>query len=81
MKKTEVEKKVIEFIYEQVSSTPIENIKLNASLKDDISLDSLDIYEIAMKVEKEYDITIADDVLGKWYYVNDIVNTVLDLAE
>ena len=81
MKKTAVEKQVIEFIYEQVSGTPNENINLNASLKNDLSLDSLDIYEIAMKVEKEYDISIADDVLGKWYYVNDIVDTILDLAE
>lgn len=36
----------------------------------DMGVDELDIVEMVMKLEREFDISISDDVLDKFYIVN-----------
>lgn len=49
-------------------------ITLESNLVDDLNADSLDIVELIMDVEQEYDITIPDEDLPAVVTVKDIVS-------
>ena len=49
------------------------NITLDSNLVDDLNADSLDIVELIMDVEQEFDITIPDEDLPAVATVKDIV--------
>lgn len=51
-------------------------ITMDARLTDDLGMDSLDIVEFIMKIEKEFDLTIddADPILNDIKTVGDVVN-------
>ena len=49
------------------------NIKMESRLVDDLKADSLDIVELIMNLEQEYDIQVEDDSLEKLVTVGDIV--------
>lgn len=51
-----------------------EKITLNAKLKDDLNLDSLDSVELIMSAEEEFGIEIPDEDVMNFKTVNDIVN-------
>lgn len=51
-----------------------EEVVPGASLKDDMSLDSLDQVEFVMKVEKQFNITVDDEDMEKIKTVQDVVN-------
>jgi acyl carrier protein len=67
--------KVREIVAEQLGATH-EEITMEASLIDDLGADSLDIVEIVMAVEEEFDLEIGEDDLHKLQTVGDIVNYV-----
>lgn len=50
-----------------------EDVKLEASLKDDLDVDSLDAVEVNMALEEEFGIEIPDDELFAMKTVGDIV--------
>lgn len=49
-------------------------ITLDAKLKEDLELDSLDSVELIMSAEEEFGIEIPDEDVMKFKTVNDIVN-------
>jgi len=49
-------------------------ITLDAKLKEDLELDSLDSVELIMSAEKEFGIEIPDEDVMNFKTVNDIVN-------
>ena len=51
-----------------------EKITLDAKLKDDLNLDSLDSVELIMSAEEEFGIEISDEDVMNFKTVNDIVN-------
>lgn len=51
-----------------------DKITLDAKLKDDLNLDSLDSVEIIMSAEEEFGIEIPDEDVMNFKTVNDIVN-------
>lgn len=51
-----------------------EKITLDAKLKDDLNLDSLDSVELIMSAEEEFGIKIPDEDVMNFKTVNDIVN-------
>ena len=55
-----LEKKVSELIVEQLGVTE-EEVKPEASFIDDLGADSLDIVELVMAMEEEFDIEIPDE--------------------
>jgi len=69
----QIEEKVRKIV---MKSSGCESDELNGdtSLRNDLSLDSLDIVEIIMNVEKEFDIMIDDDDVDKM----DTFNSVID---
>lgn len=75
----EIKNKIINFLKEEFinySDFEISGVNLDTNL-DEIGLDSLDLVEITMDLECEFEIEIYDDEAYAWQTPNDIVNTVL----
>lgn len=64
---------VIEIISE-VTEFPIENIKLESNLLNDLELESLDIVNLIAEFEKKYKISIKDEEIKCFQTVEDIIN-------
>jgi acyl carrier protein len=64
--------KIKEIIVEQLGVDP-EKVKSEASFIDDLGADSLDIVELVMAMEEEFDIEIPDEDAEKLRTVNDVV--------
>ncbi|WP_411346070.1 acyl carrier protein [Paenibacillus sp. WLX1005] len=50
------------------------DIKLESSFKDDLGADSLDVVELVMELEEEFDIEISDEDAEKITTVGEVVN-------
>ncbi|MFB5660599.1 acyl carrier protein [Alteribacillus sp. HJP-4] len=49
-------------------------VKLEATFKDDLGADSLDVVELVMELEDEFDLEISDEEAEKIVTVADVVN-------
>lgn len=74
-----------EEIFEKVKGVIVEqlgvaegNITMKASFIDDLGADSLDIVELIMALEEEFDIEIADSDAEKVVTVGDVVEYIKD---
>ncbi|GAB6189286.1 acyl carrier protein [Marinitoga arctica] len=72
MEKKELFEKVVEIMSESLSVEK-EKITENASLTDDLDLDSLELVDLTMDFENELGISIDDSELEKIKTVGDIV--------
>lgn len=63
-----------------ISTTNIDEglVTLDASLKDDLGIDSLDSVEIVLELESRFDIKISDEELASIKTVGDIVKILED---
>ena len=68
-----VEEKVKNIIVEQLG-VDMESVTAEASFIDDLGADSLDIVELVMTMEEEFDLEIPDEDAEKIKTVNDVVN-------
>ena len=64
--------KLKEIIAEQLSVNEDE-IKAESNFKDDLGADSLDLFELVMSLEEEYDVEIPSEDLEKSATVNDVM--------
>ena len=69
--------KMKENIAEQLGVSDDE-VTLEASLKDDLDADSLDLFELVMALEEEYDVEIPSDDLTELNTVGDVINYLKD---
>ncbi|MBY0314964.1 MAG: acyl carrier protein [Bdellovibrionales bacterium] len=69
----EVPAKIKEVIVEQLG-VDAERVKSEASFIDDLGADSLDIVELVMAMEEEFNIEIPDEEAEKLKTVNDVVS-------
>ena len=67
-----VEEKVIAIVSEQLN-IPKEDIKLESSFVDDLKADSLDVVELVMRFEEEFEIEIPDEDAEKITTVGEAV--------
>ena len=65
-------------IIEEITGINADEIAIDATL-DDLDLDSLDVVEIMMASEDEFDITIEDETVEKAKTIGDIVDIITDL--
>lgn len=71
--KMSVSPKVKEIIVEQLGVDP-EKVKPEASFIDDLGADSLDIVELVMAMEEEFDLEIPDEDAEKLKTVQDVAS-------
>ena len=69
--------KMKEIIAEQLGVSEDE-VTLQASFKDDLDADSLDLFELVMALEEEYDVEIPSDDLTELNTVGDVINYLKD---
>lgn len=70
-----VEDKVRDIIVEQLGVSPDEVVP-EASFIDDLGADSLDIVELVMAIEEEFDLEISDDDAEKMQTIGDAISYV-----
>ena len=68
-----IQPKVMKIIEEQLGVDP-ERVKPEASFIDDLGADSLDIVELVMAMEEEFDIEIPDEDAEKLRTVQDVMS-------
>ena len=66
-----VNAKVKDIVVEQLGVDP-EKVKLEAKFIEDLGADSLDIVELVMAMEEEFDLEIPDEDAEKLKTVNDV---------
>ena len=77
MSSEEVFEKVKEVIVEQLGVTE-NSVTIDASFIDDLGADSLDIVELIMALEEEFDMEIPDTDAEKVATVKDVVDYIKD---
>ena len=75
-----VEDKMIDIIVEQLSVDK-EKVIAGASFVDDLGADSLDLVELIMAMEEEFDVEIPDEEAEKIATVQDAINFVNKIQE
>lgn len=76
---TSKEKKVYETIG-LLTGVDEDVIEFDANLKDDLEMDDIDLVEMAMTLEEEFDIDIPEEKLNEFQTVQDVVDFIEDLA-
>lgn len=76
---TAIESKIKEIIADQLGLRE-EDIKNDANFLEDLGADSLDIVELIMAMEEEFDMEIPDDDAEKILTVQSSIDYVLDKA-
>ena len=69
----EINKKVTEIIANQLS-VPVEKVKGDTNIAEELGADSLDLVEILMSLEDEFGISIPDEAIPNIKTINDIVD-------
>lgn len=70
---SDVADKVTKIIVDQLNVNP-EDVRPDASFTEDLGADSLDLTELIMAMEEEFDIEIADDDAQKIQKVQDAID-------
>ena len=69
--------KMKEIIADQLGVSEDE-VTLEASFKEDLDADSLDLFELVMALEEEHDVEIPSDDLAELNTVGDVINYLKD---
>ena len=69
--------KIKEIVAEQLSCNEDE-VQMETSFKDDLGADSLDLFELVMALEEEYEVEIPSEDLANINTVEDVVNFLKD---
>ena len=77
MSENEVFEKLKEIIVEQLGVEE-DLVKMEATFVDDLSADSLDIVELVMEIEEQFDMEVPDEDAEKIVTVGDVVNYIVD---
>ena len=80
MSSEEVFEKVKGIIVEQLGVADTA-VTMEASFIDDLGADSLDIVELVMALEEEFDIEILDSMLKRMITIGDIIDVITELQE
>jgi len=73
----EVEEKIKGLLMKSLDMKP-EEVTLEANLKDDLEMDSLEMVELEVALEKEFNIDIKKGEISNKNRVGDVVKTVQD---
>lgn len=76
----DIEQKIIDIISYNLSINK-EDIKLDSSIEFDLGADSLDMIELILDIEWEYDITIYDEEIDLIQTVGQLIDVVKEKVE
>ena len=79
MAKEEIFDKLKELVVDQLGVEEDE-VTMEATMQDDLGADSLDLVDLVMSVEEEFDVKVADEDLENIKTVGDIVNYIEERA-
>lgn len=65
--------KITELLVDQLGVDP-EDVKLEATFKEDLGADSLDLFEMVMNLEEEYNIEVPAEELEDIETIGDMIN-------
>lgn len=68
----------IKAIFEEQLGVSQDEMNLDTNFKDDLGVDSLDLYEIVMKMEDEFDVEIPAEELENVATFEDVINYLKD---
>lgn len=68
-------KKIKEIIAKHIKADP-ETLNLNADFKNDLHLDSIDLFQVIMEAEEAYNIKLDNDQLIKIKTIGDAIDVV-----
>lgn len=71
--------KLVNIIVDQLGVSAGE-VELETSFKDDLGVDSLDLYELAMALEEEFSVELPSDKLNDIETVEDIIKALKELG-
>lgn len=75
-----MEEKIIELIADKLCKKP-EQITLSSHLVEDLGADSLDVVELIMAFEDEFNVSLPDEDIAEMKTVGDIVNYINDIKK
>lgn len=78
--RSDIEKNMKEIINYSLG-IPIEKILVNSHFNKDLGMDSLDVVELILYVEKKYEITIPDEQLEKVTTLNEMVEVIYNIKK
>ena len=64
----------VKAIFEEQLGVSQDEMNLDTNFKDDLGVDSLDLYEIVMKMEEEFDVEIPAEELDNFATFEDVLN-------
>ena len=64
----------VKAIFEEKLGVSQDEMNLDTNFKDDLGVDSLDLYEIVMKMEEEFDVEIPAEELDNVATFEDVLN-------
>ena len=71
--------KLVEIMMDQLSVQP-QDITMETSFKDDLALDSLDLYDLVMALEDEFNIEIPQERQEEIQNVEDLIRILKELG-
>ena len=71
--------KLVEIMMDQLSIQP-QDITMETSFKDDLALDSLDLYDLVMALEDEFNIEIPQERQEEIQNVEDLIRILKELG-
>ena len=70
---------IVRTLTQTINISPTD-INMDLSLRDDLILDSLQLYELVIDVEEAYNIRLPDEILDEIVTIEDVVNMVYKLT-
>ena len=71
--------KLVEIMMDHLSIQP-QDVTLDTSFKDDLAVDSLDLYDLVMALEEEFNIEIPQDKLTEVETVESLIKVLKELG-
>lgn len=71
--------KLVEIMMDHLSIQP-QDITLDTSFKDDLAVDSLDLYDLVMALEEEFNVEMPQDRLAEVETVEDLIKILKELG-
>lgn len=80
MNKDKIIEKLFNIISEELD-IDVSTISLEADIREDFNVDSLDLVDIIMDIEDEFQVEVPDEALEELITVNDVVEYIRDSIE